>query len=78
VKAVPKGNSWWVSRPFRGISSRSLVWHDKALGFWFFLSVCMDVLPACISVHHLYAWCPQKPEEGIIFPGTEVTGGCEL
>lgn len=35
----------------------------------------MDVLPACLSVYHLCAWCPQRPEEDI---GFEVTDSCEL
>lgn len=31
----------------------------------------MGVLPVCMSVHHLYAWCPQSLEEGV---GDSVTG----
>jgi hypothetical protein len=33
----------------------------------------MSVLSACVSVHHMHAWCPQRPEEGIGSPGTGVT-----
>lgn len=33
-------------------------------------------MSACIYVHHLCAWCPKKPEEGIRCSGTEVTGMC--
>lgn len=36
----------------------------------------MTVLPACISVYHMHAWCPQRSEEGIRSPGTEVMDGC--
>ena len=37
------------------------------------------MLPEYMSVHvHLSVWCPQKPEEGISLPGTEVTDGCKL
>lgn len=25
----------------------------------------MGILTACISGHHVYAWCPQKTEKGI-------------
>jgi hypothetical protein len=25
----------------------------------------MDVLSACVSVHHMCAWCQRRPEEGI-------------
>jgi hypothetical protein len=37
----------------------------------------MDVLPACMSVHHLHACYLQRPEEDIGFPGLGVTDGCE-
>ena len=42
-----------------------------------FYFMCMNVLPACLSVHHMSAWCPGKPEEGIRFPRTGVTDGCK-
>jgi hypothetical protein len=29
-------------------------------------------------VHRVCAWCPQRPEEGIRFPGTEVMNDWEL
>lgn len=32
--------------------------------------ICMDVLSACMSVYHLWGWCPQEPEEVIRSPGT--------
>lgn len=37
----------------------------------------MGVLPSCIYMHHVYAWQPQKPQEGIKFPGSGVTDDCE-
>ena len=40
---------------------------------FFFIFTCMGVLPAWMSVHHMHAWCPSRPEEGIRCPGTEVT-----
>lgn len=30
-----------------------------------------------MCIYNLHAWCWQRPEEGIVFPGTEVTDGCE-
>lgn len=36
----------------------------------------IGILPTCMSVHHLHVWCPQRPEEGIGFPG--VLDNCEL
>ena len=35
----------------------------------------LDALPGCMPVR---AWGPQRPEEGIGFPGTGVTDGHEL
>ena len=29
---------------------------------------CMCILPACVFVHYMCAWCPQRPEEGIRVP----------
>lgn len=37
----------------------------------------MSVLPVCASVHCVCVQCPQISEEGIEFPGTGVTDGCE-
>lgn len=34
--------------------------------------------PAWMSVHHLYAWCQGRPEEGTGSPKMGVTGGYEL
>lgn len=36
----------------------------------------MGVFPACVSLHHIYAWLPGKPEEGISYLGTGGTDGC--
>lgn len=36
--------------------------------------MCMDVLPTCMSVHQVHAWCPQRPEGGVRSPGTGVRG----
>jgi hypothetical protein len=32
----------------------------------------MGILLAYMSVHHIDAWCPQRLEEGIGFPGTGI------
>lgn len=37
--------------------------------------MCMHVLPANMFVHHMHVWYPWRPEEGIVCPGTRVTGG---
>lgn len=34
----------------------------------------MNILPVWMYVHYMLAW---RLEEGIIFPGTGVTGNCE-
>jgi hypothetical protein len=38
--------------------------------------MCMSVLLAYVSVHHVCAWCPQRPEEGTGSSETEVTDVC--
>lgn len=35
--------------------------------------MCIRVLPECICVHHVYAWCLQREEDGIASPRTGVT-----
>lgn len=30
-----------------------------------FILCVTGVLPACMSIYHLQAWCPQKPEESV-------------
>lgn len=37
----------------------------------------MGVLPARMSVHLAFDWCPWKLEEGISSLGTGITGGCK-
>ena len=37
----------------------------------------MDVLLICMPACHMYIWCTWRPEEGIKFTQTRVTGGCE-
>lgn len=38
-----------------------------------FFSMCTGVLSACMSMHHMHAWCPRRPEKGV----TRVTDGHE-
>ena len=38
---------------------------------------CINVLPACIYVYHMYAWYPWRSEESIRSLGTGVMNGCE-
>ena len=45
----------------------------------FVLVVCIFILCVfvlCMSGHHMHAQCPQRPEEGVGFPGEGVIGGC--
>lgn len=37
----------------------------------------MSVLPACMYVHHVNVWGPQRPEEGTESTGTGIANGCE-
>lgn len=38
----------------------------------------MSVLPTCIFVYYMHAWCPWRLAEGVRFLGTEVTDNCEV
>lgn len=40
--------------------------------------MCLGILPACISVHNIHAWCLRRQEDGVRFPGTRVRNSCEL
>lgn len=42
-----------------------------------FFCYFMNVLPLCVSVHHICAWYPQRSKEGTSSPGTGVIIGCE-
>lgn len=35
--------------------------------------VCMNVLPACMSLHHVCTCCPGRSEEDVGFPENGVT-----
>lgn len=37
----------------------------------------MDVLPPCMSVHHIHAWWLPRPQKSLPQSGTGVTSGCE-
>ena len=39
--------------------------------------MCMGVLPACVPVCYVYAWCQQRPEEGASCLGTGITDGAK-
>lgn len=39
--------------------------------------MCMDVSLECVSVHHMYAWPPQKLDKVMGSPGTGIPDGCE-
>lgn len=40
--------------------------------------MCLDLLPACIYVCYVHAWCPRKSEGDAVFYGTGVTDGCKM
>ena len=40
--------------------------------------MCISVLHACMSVHHVHAWCPRRPKGVIRSLGTGVDDYCEL
>jgi hypothetical protein len=42
----------------------------------FFFNFYLCVVSDCLSVYYLHAWCPQRLEKGVRFPGTGVTDDC--
>ena len=40
--------------------------------------MCVDILPSCISMHHVCSLFPKRPEESVMSLGAGVTYGCEL
>lgn len=40
--------------------------------------MCLTLLPACMYVQHMSAWCPWNSEDGIESAGTGVKDSCEL
>ena len=38
----------------------------------------VSCLQVCVCVHRMHAWCPRKPEEDTIAPGTGAKDGYEL
>lgn len=40
-----------------------------------FYFICVIVLPVCMSVCHMYAWCSWSSEDGTRSPGTKVIDG---
>lgn len=34
--------------------------------------LCVSVLPKCMYVYHMRAWCLERPEEGVRAPGTGI------
>lgn len=43
---------------------------EKVIIYIYF--VALNLLPVCVSVHHVCASCPWRPEEGARFPGTGI------
>lgn len=35
---------------------------------FFIVFMLMNILPTCMAMYHVYAWCPQRPGEGIGYP----------
>lgn len=40
--------------------------------------VCIDALPACMSIPHIHSWYSQRPDEDIESPGIGVPDGFHL
>lgn len=40
------------------------------LWIFYYYFMCIDILPICISLHHMHVWSLQRPKEDIGSPGT--------
>ena len=43
-----------------------------------FLFMCIAVLPTGMSVYHVHAWYPRRPEEAVLSLGNGLANNCEL
>ena len=62
-----KGEREWKQRGRKGTKKLQGNVGDlyfKKIYFYFIY----EYLPACIYVHHVYAWCSRAPEEGVRYP----------
>lgn len=48
---------------------------EKKSFFLNFSTFCLSVVHKCMSIHHIYVQCPQRPEKDIRSSGTGVTDG---
>lgn len=39
--------------------------------------MCINVLPSCVYVQHVCAWCPRRSEEGVGYPRPGLMDNCE-
>lgn len=39
--------------------------------------MCLSVLPPCMFVYHMHAWCQKRLEEEVEFLGVGITYSCE-
>lgn len=64
----------------RGRQTAKAIWKNFIKGPQDFGTFLMrtDILPSCVSVCHMHAWCHWGPDKGTGAPGTEITDGCEL
>lgn len=61
----------------RGLGQGCLLRTPRCCYFsWFIYFIC--VLPACLYVHYVHTWWPQRKEEGVGSAATGVTDGYEL
>lgn len=51
-------------------------WNKIYLFYYKCMYMCK--MPTCMYVYRIIALCPQKSEQGAMFPRTEVTGDCKV
>lgn len=50
-----------------------LIFHNKSI----FCFCCMNVLPTCMYIYWVCAWCPGKPKESVGCSGSRIKGCCK-
>ena len=50
--------------------------HFAGVVLFYYCIICMEVLPACMSPHHVRVWYVQRPERPVRPPETGIKDNC--
>lgn len=60
------------------VSFSSYKFLDFIFKLFYCIFMCIGILPACMSVDQVCAWCPQEAEEGVRSSEIEIKDPCKL